>query len=408
MHCTRTCAFVLSFLMMGAFGACKKEASPRMRTDEAPLPFDAGLVTPSTTNAGIAMGNLDGTIETRTKLYASSPNDANSGLTLVNALLTRGQFAGRIADYETADALTANMVTKSPKSADAHLARASTAATFHRFSEALTELDAAAGLGASPTAIKNARASIFLAQGRLDEISELGAWQDGADPLSMVSAAAFTGELGRTEVAETLFERARASYRDVSPFTVALTDFQRASLYERSGERAKARAYFTEAVHILPMYAHAVVHLANLLPATEAKGLLTSIASTADDPEVVAALSDANRRTGDAEGATKLADKARARYETLLKAHPEAFYDHGAAFYLGVGADGIKALALAKQNAALRKTAASVDLWLTAAQTGPNANDTTERCAAATAGLALAHASSPFRATATRAREGCP
>jgi hypothetical protein len=364
-----------------------------MRTDEAPLPFDAGLVTPSTTNAGIAMGNLDGSIETRTKLYANSPNDAGLGLTVVNALLTRGQFAGRIADYETADALSATMLSKLPKSADAHLARASTAATFHRFSEALAELDAAASLGAGQAAVKNARASVFLAQGRLGEISELGAWQDGADPLSIVSAAAFTGELGRTDTAETLFERARTSYRDVSPFTVAFTDFQRASLYERNGERAKARAYFAEAVHILPMYAHAVVHLANLLPAVEAKTLLTSVAGTSDDPEVFAALSDASRRTGDSEAAKALADKARTRYESLLKAHPEAFYDHGAAFYLGVGADGAKALELAKQNVALRKTAAAIDLWLTAAQTGQNANDKAERCAAAKAGLALPHAS---------------
>ena len=47
---------------------------------------------------------------------------------------------------------------------------------------------------------------------------------------------------------------------------------------------------------------------------------------------------------------------ARSGFESLLTKHPLAFADHGAEFYLGSGADPVRAFKLAKLNLANRPT----------------------------------------------------
>jgi tetratricopeptide (TPR) repeat protein len=384
-----------------ALVACAKKA-PSQIPEEAPSSFPS-LTLPVTTDPEIALGNLGAQIEGQTNVFKANPNSPDMGLKLVDLLLMRGQFTGRISDVETADRLSRELVLKLPNSPEAHLARAKTAGAFHRFQEALTELDAAASCGASKDGVASARASVFLALGRYDEIANLGAWQNRADPLSLVSVAVLNAEIGHAAVAEQLFERARTSYRDVSPFAVAFMDFQRGSALERDGQRARAKLYFAEAVRLLPTYAHAVVHLATLTTPQEAIAPLKALVEQSEDPEVLAALGEAERLTGQKDLATSHIDQAKSRYEALLKTHPEAFYDHAASFYLGNGQSPARALELARKNAELRKTEASVDLWLMAAQ----ANKSPDVCAAVEAGERLTHARPTFRTIVKSARAQC-
>src|SRR5262249_52677263 len=94
-----------------------------------------------------------------------------------------------------------------------------------------------------------------------------------------------------------------------------------------------------------------------------------------------------------------------ARYDELLKAHPEAFADHAAAMWLGPGKDPAKALPLAKANAANRATAEAYDLYLAAALP---ARDDAEACAAAKGAMALKYAPASLKDLAKTAMTRCP
>src|SRR5262249_2210251 len=133
---------------------------------------------------------------------------------------------------------------------------------------------------------------------------------------------ALAGERGMAEESEKLFEAARAKYRDVSPFPIAWMDFQRGSVLERHGDRARAKLYFAEAHAILPGFAHPAVHLAGLESPSAALPILEPLVGKTDDPQVDAAYADALRRVGRADDAKAPVARAKARYEQLVKAHP--------------------------------------------------------------------------------------
>ena len=84
---------------------------------------------------------------------------------LVDLLILRGEVLGRIADYERAAELAEVLVRDAPDDGAAWLARARTRATFHRFAEALADLDAAGRRGADQAALDAERAAILQAVG---------------------------------------------------------------------------------------------------------------------------------------------------------------------------------------------------------------------------------------------------
>jgi hypothetical protein len=97
--------------------------------------------------------------------------------------------------------------------------------------------------------------------------------------------------------------------------------------------------------------------------------------------------------------------RARARFEEVLARLPRAYADHAASFYLGMGGDPQRALALAHANAENRPTDEAVELWLTAAQA---AGSHVEVCAAARRALGLVHATRGLRDRASTEVKGCP
>lgn len=359
---------------------------------ESPLPHL------SANDGSVAIDNLNAQIASAESRLA----DRNARLSLVDLLSARGQFLGRIADYERAAEITDGLVKEVPQVADVWLARASTFATFHRFDAALADLAEAEKRGAKPIAVARARASILAAQGHYDEAAKLQP-NDGGDVMTLANAAILAGE--RNQPTAQLFDGARRAYSDVSPFPLAWIDLQEAKLFERRGELAEARRHYVRALSLLPKYAPAAAHLAALSPPEQAVKLLEPLLSTSDDPELLVQLADALRRLGRASESDARVAAARARYDALLQKHPEAFADHAASFFLGVGRDPARALPLAKKNVEVRETVESVELWLTAALA---ARDGAESCRAARVALALPYPTATLTSTAQGLVRTCP
>ncbi|MDB4941176.1 MAG: hypothetical protein JWP97_710 [Labilithrix sp.] len=396
-------------LTLGAAGCrCSKPGGTRdAAADAAALDPEAILKPIAGTTAGaIAVGNLGGQIGGQERRLVDQPGDVDLRAGLVGLYLARGEYTGSIKDYEHASEIAAALVKDAPWSPQAWKAHASVASTWHLFDQALADLERAEKLGAPRHTTDGSRASILAAIGKADE-----AWQfapTDADPrgqtLAMASRAYLEAERGKLKEAEDDLAAARARYRDVSPFPMAWIDTLEANLLEKNGERAKARAYYTRAVRILPQYAKAASHLATYETPERAVAILAPVAAESDDPEVHAAYGDALRRTGrTAEGQAEIA-AAKASYETLLAKHPEAFADHAARFYLGAGAEPAKALPLARDNAKRRPTDEAVALWLEAAQA---VNDAAAACEAARVLVALPHATELLRAPGRAAAARC-
>jgi tetratricopeptide (TPR) repeat protein len=361
---------------------------------------------PRTTSPGIALDNLDVQIRGVEAAMARAPDRDDFGASLVELLLARGQYRGRIADYDRAASVADALVQRHPESGEAQLARASTLAAFHRFADALDALNAAERAGAPAPRLSRARATTYMAQGRFDDAAAVDAWPDdaGLDAVQLAAAATLAGERGLDAESERLFDRAGTAYRDVSPFPVAWVNFQHGSLLERKGNAERARLYFEVAREVLPTFAHACVHLAALDPPKAALVLLEPLLSSSDDPQVATAYAEALVRLDRSGEAEPLVARARKRYDELVARHPEAFADHAASFYLGVGHDPGRALALAKANATNRQTEAALDLLLLAASA---AGDHSVECEAAARGGSLKYATAAFRATVSTAVRGC-
>jgi tetratricopeptide (TPR) repeat protein len=382
-----------------ASGSLPDASTPNVEAGLAPLP--------RTTDGRIAIDNLDGAIGGQETRVNAHPGDFVLRAGLVDLLLTRGQYLGAIADYERASDIAEALVRDAPQRAESWRARASTNATWHRFDAALEDLRAAEKAGAKPATLARTRSSILAATGKLDEAWAI-APSDGdaaGESMALAGRALIEGELGRVADAEGDLAAARSRYADVSPLPLAWMDAMQAGLYEKNGDRTKARAHYTRAVRILPLYAKAAAHLATYETAARAVAILEPVAVRSDDPEVHAELGDALRRGGrSAESPAELA-KARAQFEALLVKHREAFADHAARFWMGAGADPPRALPLAAENAKLRPTDEAHSLWLEAAQAARDAQAT---CDAARALSTLRHATETLRAPARAALVRCP
>jgi tetratricopeptide (TPR) repeat protein len=385
----------------GAPASVSSVAAPASSASPPP-PQATTLKAPPTTDPGIAISNLDAEISDREKKAAKG--DVGARLELVPRYLMRAQFEGKVSDLSAADDASKSVLAARPSDASAHLARESALSAIHEFAAATAELDAAAKLGADADDVARARAGVLLATGREDDAKALLPSVDEVPVPLLVIRGAIEARRGDAAESGRLFDLARARYRDVSPFTLAWIDFERARALETTADRSLARPYLAEAATVLPGYAHAVVHLAAFDPPDRALARLRDVERTSDDPEVIAGEADALRRAGQTDEAAAAAGRARARFEEVLGRMRLAFADHAAQFFLGMGADPARALSLAKVNVENRPTDEAVELWLTAAQAAGSHADT---CAAAARALALVHATDGLRERATAASKGC-
>ena len=381
-----------------AAGASSFSARPtRLPATMAELP---------TSDAEIALGNVDAQILGYEKARERMPRSNDWPLRLAAMYDGRGQALGRIADYEKALAMAEEAVRLGPTDGDALLARASARARLHRFAEASADLDAAAAHGASPDRIDGARAAILSATGH--ELQALAIRTrlatEHPDLGTLAAEAMSLSALGRVTEAEERLVDAQARFRDVTPLPIAALYFQAGLVEERAGRPSSARELYEAAQARLPEHAQATAHLATLLAASgqraQAVTLLRPLAAASDDPEYAGAL--AGLVGGDE--AARLRAQAGKRYDLLVAQHAEAFADHAARFWLAAGGQPQKALPLAERNLALRPTADAYELAIAASL----ANDRAARsCALADRALALPTVSTSLQLTAHRAYSAC-
>lgn len=115
-----------------------------------------------------------------------------------------------------------------------------------------------------------------------------------ADFASLGALAPLHADRGEIAAAEQMFEESRHRYRGVSPFPLALLDFQRGHMWMTHGDIHRARAWFVEACRLLPCYAPANGHLAEVEAALGETDIainrLRQLAEYSDDPDYAAAL----------------------------------------------------------------------------------------------------------------------
>jgi tetratricopeptide (TPR) repeat protein len=283
---------------------------------------------------------------------------------LVDLLMLRGNVLGRIADYERAAELAMVLVRDAPDDGAAWLARARTRATFHRFSEALADLDAAGRCGADQATLNAERAAILQAVGCYTEALVLRrtAAERRPDFTTLGALAVLEAERGEVAQAERLFTEARRRYRGVSPFPVASLDFRRGLMWLGERDLPAARALFDAVVGRVPAYAPALGHLAEVDAALGAGDAaidrLRPLVASSDDPEYAATLAGMLSKAGHAQEAEHWRISAAARYDELMLRHPEAFFDHAAEFWLTVGGDSAKGAPAGSWNHISRATRA--------------------------------------------------
>ncbi|HEY1396213.1 hypothetical protein [Roseateles sp.] len=315
--------------------------------------------TPSaaTTQSDIAIANLDHLI----RQHGDDP-------AALEFSLMRLQF---LADYRVLDRASEVAQRRSggaPRDAAASLRRARALVTLHRFAEAERVLDAA---GASPLQ----RATLLVATGRAGQV--LSALTDEAarrpDFASLVALARAEAAVGRLEDADRHYAQALTKLDTTWPFPAASIAFARGLMWTEQGDdAARGAAFYEEALRLLPDYAAAGIHLAelDLARGDELSALtrLTHVVRRSDEPEALALLGELHLRQGrTAQGREEIA-RAKRRYEALLTRHPRAFADHAAEFYLGAGRDPKRAWTWARANLRERPTRRAYQLAIRAAE----------------------------------------
>jgi len=339
-----------------------------------------GAGPPTLTDGTIALLNLQAQID-----GLEGHDTSAEAATLIDLLILRGLILGRISDYERAAQLADRLVHYPVSDAAAYMARARTRAAFHRFSEALDDLDHADRISSQDIPAKQERAAILQALGRYDEA--LVTYEDAADrPGRFQHAAALAGlwaDRGETDTAQRLYLESLRSYRGVSPFPLALLDFQLGTMWMRHGRLKEARNCFEAAIRRVPAYAAAQGHLAEVeadLGEPEAAiARLYRLAAASDDPDYAAQLACILGEMGRNDEASGWCRLAAERYDELTAVHPAAFADHAAEFWLGVGNDLPKGLRFAEFNLRVRKTPRAYDL-VAQALDAKTAGEASARC----------------------------
>ena len=332
------------------------------------------------TDGSIALLNLQAQID-----GLEGHSTFEEATTLIDLLILRGQILGRISDYERAAQLANHQFGAAATDAAPYVARARTRAVFHRFSEALDDLDRVDRMAPHNAAAKRERAAIRQSQGRFDEaLSTYTAVIDSVGQFERAAAlAGLWAERGEVDSALRFYLDGLRCYRGISPFPVALLEFQLGVMWMRDARLGEARTCFEAAIRRVPAYAPAQGHLAeveaDLGNPQSALARLYSLAVSSDDPDYAAQLARILGEMGWNDESSVWRRWAANRYDELTATHREAFADHAAEFWLGVGNDPPKGLRFAELNLRVRETPRAYDLRAQALAAN-NAGAASTRC----------------------------
>jgi len=319
--------------------------------------IDAGRYT----NGRIALVNLSSSIESMERRRVEGA-DFHDLVALSKLLFLRGDVLGRIADHDRAEAVAREAAEASPSIGDALLIRARLAERFHRFEEAHALLDKAIKAGNESPEVNATRASIFQATGKFREaLAARTALMEGDRGIHTIGAlAALLADIGRWVAAETLYAEALEADDSVSPMPCAQLLFEWGVGAMRRGYLDRAEEVFGLLESILPAHVPGRGHRAEVALARgqldAAAALVEPLLALSDDPEYLAIHAEILAAQKNHADATREALRAAAAYDSLLARRPEAYADHAAAFFMGIGDRPLLALELASKNRALRDT----------------------------------------------------
>ena len=226
----------------------------------------ARFIQHTTTHGVIALFNLESQIDSLEQDVRRGEASIASRAALSELLTLRGLIVGRIAEYERAERIAERLVHEASSDPLSLLARARIRGLFHRFAQALNDLECAERLSLDAETAIGERAGILQALGRYKEARALREEAARRRPSfeNLGALAGLSGEQGDIDAAERLYEDSVHLYRGVSPFPLALLDFQRGLMWMHKGLMEEARSWFDAALHRVPAYAPAQGHLAEV------------------------------------------------------------------------------------------------------------------------------------------------
>jgi tetratricopeptide (TPR) repeat protein len=172
--------------------------------------------------------------------------------------------------------------------------------------------------------------------------------------------------MDRWAAAETCYAEALDADKGISPFPCGQLLFEWGLSAMRRGDLNRAEAIFAELDAILPAHVPARGHRAEVALTRGqldlAVALIAPLLEISDDPEYRAIYAEILAARGEREAAVRVAERAAAAYELLLARRPEAYADHTAAFFMGIGNRPQLAVDLASANCKLRDTPRSRSL----------------------------------------------
>jgi tetratricopeptide (TPR) repeat protein len=319
------------------------------------------------TSGRIAVSNLSALIDSLELCRAEDTTFENL-VTLSKLLFVRGDLLGRIEDHNRAELVATEAIALSPDTASALYIRARLAERFHRFEEANVLVDQALAAGYPSQQIEMEKAALLQAGGQFNEalvLRERLAKDDPGMP-TLGALASLLAEMDQWPTAENYYATALESDHDISPIPCAQLLFEWGVSAMRRGDLDRAEAIFVELDAILPAHVPGRGHRAEVALARGhldlAAALITPLLEISDDPEYRGIYAEILAARGDREAASEEAECAAAGYELLLARRPEAYADHAAAFFMGIGDRPDLAVDLASANRRLRDTPRSRSL----------------------------------------------
>src|ERR1700745_458157 len=147
--------------------------------------------------------------------------------------------------------------------------------------------------------------------------------------------------MGEWVAAEARYVCALDADNGVSPLPCGQLVFEWGVSAMRRGDLDRAEQMFAELGAILPAHVPGRGHRAEVALARRqldiATELITPLLETSDDPEYRATYAEILAARGECASAAAEAGRAAAGYEQLLERRPEAYADHAAAFFKGIG-----------------------------------------------------------------------
>jgi len=312
------------------------------------------------TSGRIAVANLSALIDSLERRGAEGAV-CEDLIALSKLLFVRGDVLGRIADYDRAEVVAIEAIASSPGTARALYIRAQIAGRFHCFDEASALLRRALAAGHSRHEIDFETASLLQATGRYEHALLLREKLAQNDPgiHTLGALASLLAEMGRWKAAETSYAAALDADNGVSPLPCSQLLFEWGVGAMRRGDLDRAEMIFGELEDILPVHVPGRGHRAEVALARRkfdtAMELIRPLIEISDDPEYRATYAEILAARGDSNAANE-ANLAAVEYELLLARRPEAYADHAAIFFLGIGNRPQRALELASANWKLRDT----------------------------------------------------